>query len=1095
MAQAGVKTPNLPLVSIIDELVGNRDKTTSRIAIDDLGTQLAGSGPVLSAINDVRDQVVGGLLSRATWADLLPLPGAVEGSGAEVLDMDVGTHLEATATGYDGASVPNAGRYSWNATWARWVRIGNNGLSAKVNVSEVGTAAAEDVEFFATAAEGAEAVAAKAKTDLITVTEAVDLDVLATELFVDAAVAALVDSSPELLNTFNEFAVALGNDPNFAATISTLIATKAPLASPALTGAPTAPTAAPGTDTTQIASTAFVEAMRVALAAAVATKSPIADPTFTGVPAAPTAAPGTNTTQIATAAFVQAAVAALVDTSPAALDTLNELATALGDDANFATSMTAALAGKATLAQGQKAHTAVQPAALGDLAGKSSISNSDIADGAVYGPKLADRAATNAKLANMGEGTVKGRPAGADTGPPVDLTPAEAKAAMGLGTAADAAAEDFTPATLLSESTAASIPGLGDVAALSHEGPDGKVSEATRKSDGRKFVLGKSGKMDGVAVDGDLVDTFVEGKITVAGFETAEIRRQADGKVSGFRTKLDHEYRLHGGTFLPRHALSFDIVIYGEGLAALSAMRMAKSRGHSVCLLCPRDRAGGMMSGGISDMDVYSDGVNPSAWRKYTGGYTRAFIMEIMGVHHDNYGTMKRFQARAAQDIADRWVTDYADHVIYNCRVHDRFQSLVMDEKGKRIKAIITPQGPVRGQQFIDASYTGDVLRSAGVSWTATHEATSAEEPEGGFNWAGRSEIATGLDVEATSIAMGYDPIPDEAFDLTLVERITDISGLQGDGTAVDAPMAFHCRAEITNAGNRIPFSQTPPAGYDRRRYIIATAEALADGATDIWDILDAQGDVLPMVNGQTQITIYNTNGGLTGAYRAPGGYADATWEERDAIAADVMAAWTGYLYFFATDPHIATILPALQADVQSWGWPREGWPNSPYGHGIPHMPYERETIRMVNDHVLNRPALQVSWDDVSAPSDIIAIFRYKFDTKYRYLFAIDAEGDGSNITLVHEGFASSGVSAAYAIPLSACLPRRSECRNFGVAWCVSTTGLAWRSLRMEPSGGFMGEGVAAAASLAIYGNVAIQDVAYADVAEILLQNQSILSV
>lgn len=83
------------------------------------------------------------------------------------------------------------------------------------------------------------------------------------------------------------------------------------------------------------------------LAAALAAKAPLASPAFTGTPTAPTAAPGTNTTQVATAAFVQAAVAALVNAAPGALDTLKELADALGDDANFAATVTTALAGKA----------------------------------------------------------------------------------------------------------------------------------------------------------------------------------------------------------------------------------------------------------------------------------------------------------------------------------------------------------------------------------------------------------------------------------------------------------------------------------------------------------------------------------------------------------------------------------------------------------------------------------------------------------------------------------------------------------------------------------------------------------------------------
>lgn len=204
---------------------------------------------------------------------------------------------------------------------------------------------------------------------------------IANTSFVQAAIAALVASSPAALDTLNELATALGNDPNFATTITNALALKAPLASPtlsgtptaptaptatntlqiantafvkaviaslglenmltanspALTGVPTAPTAAPGTNTTQIANTAFIQAALTAILNNIA---------LTGIPTVPTAAPGTNTNQAANTAFVQAAIAALVASSPAALDTLNELAAALGNDANFAATMTNALANK-----------------------------------------------------------------------------------------------------------------------------------------------------------------------------------------------------------------------------------------------------------------------------------------------------------------------------------------------------------------------------------------------------------------------------------------------------------------------------------------------------------------------------------------------------------------------------------------------------------------------------------------------------------------------------------------------------------------------------------------------------------------------------
>lgn len=81
---------------------------------------------------------------------------------------------------------------------------------------------------------------------------------IATTAFVGTAVANLVDSAPATLNTLDELALALGDDANFATTTATAIGLKAPLASPALTGTPTAPTATAGTNTTQLATTQFV---------------------------------------------------------------------------------------------------------------------------------------------------------------------------------------------------------------------------------------------------------------------------------------------------------------------------------------------------------------------------------------------------------------------------------------------------------------------------------------------------------------------------------------------------------------------------------------------------------------------------------------------------------------------------------------------------------------------------------------------------------------------------------------------------------------------------------------------------------------------
>lgn len=116
----------------------------------------------------------------------------------------------------------------------------------------------------------------------------------------------------------------------------------APKASPTFTGTPTAPTQAKTDNSTKLATTAHVKSV-------VADYAPLSSPALTGKPTAPTAAQTANDTQLANTAFVKAAIAALVASSPEALDTLKELAAALGNDPNFATTMTNALAGKQPL--------------------------------------------------------------------------------------------------------------------------------------------------------------------------------------------------------------------------------------------------------------------------------------------------------------------------------------------------------------------------------------------------------------------------------------------------------------------------------------------------------------------------------------------------------------------------------------------------------------------------------------------------------------------------------------------------------------------------------------------------------------------------
>lgn len=219
---------------------------------------------------------------------------------------------------------------------------------------------------------------------------------IATTEFVQQEITALVGGAPGALNTLNELATALGNNSSFSTTVTNSIALKAPIDAPTFTGIVTIPAGAlisgyatlanptfTGTvsgitksmvglgnvDNTadaakpvsadqqaalnlkaNIASPTFTGVVTIPMGASISGFATLMSPIFTGVPEAPTAAAATNTTQIATTAFVRAEVAALVGSAGSTLDTLGEIATALGNDANLSATLTTSIGLKANTA-------------------------------------------------------------------------------------------------------------------------------------------------------------------------------------------------------------------------------------------------------------------------------------------------------------------------------------------------------------------------------------------------------------------------------------------------------------------------------------------------------------------------------------------------------------------------------------------------------------------------------------------------------------------------------------------------------------------------------------------------------------------------
>ena len=173
---------------------------------------------------------------------------------------------------------------------------------------------------------------------------------------------------------------------------------------------------------------------KLATTTAASTYAPLASPTLTGVPLAPTAAANTNTTQIATTAFVQTELTDLIGGAPGALDTLNELAAALANDASYSTTITTALAGKLPLAGGTMSGAiAMGTSKITDM-GTPTVSTDAATKGYVDGVTVAPSNLTG-PITSVGAATSIASQTGTGTKFVVDTSPTLVTPVLGVATA------------------------------------------------------------------------------------------------------------------------------------------------------------------------------------------------------------------------------------------------------------------------------------------------------------------------------------------------------------------------------------------------------------------------------------------------------------------------------------------------------------------------------------------------------------------------------------------------------------------------------------------------------------------------------------
>jgi hypothetical protein len=421
-----------------------------------------------------------------------------------------------------------------------------------------------------------------------------------------------------------------------------------------------------------------------------------------------------------------------------------------------------------------------------------------------------------------------------------------------------------------------------------------------------------------------------------------------------------------------------------------------------------------------------------------------------------NERTMWIFEPHAAEEVFENFVKDNDIEVLRDEWL-DRKKGVKMDNG--QITSITTLSGNTfDGKMFIDATYEGDLMASAGVSYTVGREANS----QYGEQWNG---VETGVFQHGHYFKSNINPYktPADSSSGLLPLISPDPPGIKGEG---DKKVQAYCfRMCLTNdPDNRVAFPK--PDGYDPAKY-----ELLNRVFNSGWRELFNKFDMIP-----NRKTDTNNHGPVSTDYIGMSyDYPEASYEKRREIIKQHETYQKGLMYFMATDPRIPQ---DLQQELNKWGLAKDEFTDN---RNWPQQIYVREARRMVSDFVMTENEI-LSKKPVPDP---VGMGSYTLDSHniQRY---VTPEGYVQN-----EGDIGVKTPKPYSISYDAIIPKKSECKNLLVPVCVSSSHIAFGSIRMEPVFMILGESAATAASIAIDKKIDVQKVNYEDLKkELLSQNQ-----
>jgi len=486
-----------------------------------------------------------------------------------------------------------------------------------------------------------------------------------------------------------------------------------------------------------------------------------------------------------------------------------------------------------------------------------------------------------------------------------------------------------------------------------------------------------------------------------------------------------------------------DLCIYGATSAGVVAAYTAANAGKKVVIVDPVNHIGGLSSGGLGMTDIGNKFV--------VTGLALDFYRKI-GKH---YGTFEQwiFEPKVAEQI----FRDYLSKTNVQLMLNNPL--VKVNKNGNTITHIelSSSEGTkqVVAKVFMDCTYEGDLLAAAGVSYHVGREDNTVY-----------GETINGVQLlDGHQFPNGIDPYKVKGDASSGLLWGISSEKLLPNGTGDKKVQAYNYRITLTNVPeNRIPI--TKPDNYDAQRYELLKRQKELQPWKSIQDVFI--WSLMP--NGKTDIN--NRNGFSTDMIGMNWDYPEADWSRRREIIKAHEDYTKGLLYFVGNDPAVPQ---EIRNEIQKWGYPKDEYTNN--NHWSPQL-YIREARRMLGEVVMTQNHCQGR----EIVQDDIGYAAYTMDSHNCDRLVV-------NGMVKNEGNVEVGGFLPFPISYRSITPKRAEVDNLLVPVCLSSSHIAFGSIRMEPVFMVLAQSAAVAAGIAIDKRIPVQDVKIADIKHVLKTN------